>query len=73
MRGGVDGIYLALDYICLSDFYYLHPPLPSPPLRNRALTTGGIGTRWALLTEVDGVSLFTADIWSQKDSGLHYH
>jgi hypothetical protein len=25
------------------------------------------------LTEMDGSALFTAGIWSQKDSGLHHH
>ena len=30
-RGGVDGIYVGLDYICLSDFLFAHVTPPPPP------------------------------------------
>jgi hypothetical protein len=35
-KGGVDGIYLAFHYRCLSDFLFEHmvtPPPPLPPLK----------------------------------------
>jgi hypothetical protein len=31
-KGGVDGIYFAFDYICLSDFLFAHFVTTPPPL-----------------------------------------
>jgi hypothetical protein len=33
-KGRVDGIYLAFDYICLSDFLFAHFVTPHPPLHH---------------------------------------